>query len=237
MLDNDHVGDCVAAAAFHAQQLFEFDARDTTTAFTTAECLDMYAAISGYDPADPTTDTGARLQDGLEYWRTVGVGGYRITAFAQIDHTDLALVKTCIADFGVVYTGMNVPASAMRQLHAGQRWDIVAATAILGGHCVPLTGYDPGWLTCVTWGQPQPMSTAFYLRYVDETWVPISPDWVSRTGRTPSGLDATAANAEYQRLTGDVATPFPTEPGEPPATDPDSALAAAMHRWLTVKHL
>ena len=241
MLGNDQVGDCVAAAAFHSQQMWEYDAQNVTTGFTTAQVLTMYSAISGYTPSNPNSDVGATLISGLQYWTKVGVNGYKLAAYAQIDGTNTALLRNCIALFGVVYAGLNVPASAMSQFDAGQPWAVVARSPIDGGHCVPLVGYDSATYTCVTWAKTQPMTAAFHTRYFDEWWVPISADWESKTGLTPSGLDGATANADYQALTGTNASPFPVVTPTPPPiptptpTSADATLWAASQAWAKAK--
>lgn len=223
MLGNSTVGDCVAAAAFHSQQLWEKAAQSVDTGFTDAQALAMYSAISGYDPRKPSTDVGATLQDGLGYWRSPGLtgpnGNYKIEAFAEIDYRNLDLVKQCVADFGVCYAALEVPSSAMSQFDAGQPWDVVKRSQIEGGHCVPIVGYDATYLYVVTWAAVQKVTYAFYNKYFEENWVPIDADWQSKTGLTPSGLDGASANAAYQSLTGDTAAPFPTTV-VPPVTPP-----------------
>jgi hypothetical protein len=210
MLGNDSAGDCVPAGAFHGQQLIEKAAQGVDTGFTTAQAIAMYSAISGYDPRKPSTDVGATLQDGLGFWRNTGLNGYKIEAFAEIDYRNLDLIKQCVADFGLTYAALEVPSSAMSQFDAGQPWDVVKRSQIEGGHCVPIVGYDAQYLYVVTWSAIQKVTYAFYNKYFEENWVPVDADWQSKTGITPSGLDGATANADYQALTGDTASPFPT---------------------------
>jgi hypothetical protein len=221
MLGNDSVGDCVCAAAFHGQDVFEFYGQNVTPAFTTAEAISMYEAISGYNPNDPNSDVGATLQDGLGYWQKTGLAGYKIDAYAEIDYRNTALLQQCIADFGVAYLALEVPASAMQQFDAGQPWSVVRRSPIEGGHCVPAVGYDAQYLYVITWGAVQKVEWAFYAKYFEEAWVPISTDWMEATGKTPSGLDAATANADFQQLTGSSESPFPVSPVPPtPPTPP-----------------
>jgi hypothetical protein len=246
MLGNDSVGDCVAAGAFHAQQMWEGVAQKVATTFTTQDALTMYSAISGYTPRNPNSDVGATLISGLQYWNKTGLDGYKLAAYAQIDGTNVALLRNCIALFGVVYAGLNVPSSAMTQFDAGQPWSTVARSRIEGGHCVPLIGYDASTFTCVTWSAYQKMTTDFHARYFDEWWVPVDEDWVSSSGLTPSGLDGATANLDFQSLTGSTASPFPTTTPTPvptptptptPASTDDATLWAAAQAWAQSKGL
>lgn len=220
MLGNDTVGDCVVAGGYHAVDVYEFNGQAVTTSFTSTQALADYSAMTGYTPSNPNSDQGATLQEGLEYWQQNGFGGYKIDAFAQIDNTNLALVQACIAYFGVAYAGLNVPSSAQQQFSAGQEWSVVARSRIEGGHCVPLIGFDQASFTCITWGATQQMTTAFYQKYFDEIWVPISVDWMEKSGVTPSGLNTAQANADFQALTGSTASPFPTVTPVTPPTPP-----------------
>lgn len=228
MLGNDSVGDCVIAGGYHGVDVFEYDGQAVTTNFTAAQALADYSTVTGYNPSDPSTDQGATLQEGLEFWQKTGFGGYKIAAFAQIDGTNTALLQNCINLFGVVYAGLNVPSSAMQQFDSGQEWSVVSRSRIEGGHCVPLVAYDTASYSCITWAAVQKMTSQFHARYFDEWWVPISTDWLQKSGKTPSGLDGATANADFQALTGSTASPFPTvtpppvNPPTPPVTPTDA---------------
>lgn len=234
VLGNDTVGDCVAAGAFHGQQLWEEAAQNRETVFTSDEALAMYSAISGYNPKKPNTDVGATLQSGLDYWRKTGLGpqSFKISAFAEFDYRNTDLLKQLIADMGVVYLALEVPASAMTQYDQGQPWTVVPRSRIEGGHCVPGVGYDANYLYVITWGSVQPVAWPFVSKYFDESWAPVSPDWMTSSGKTPSGFDSTAANAAYQQLTGDTAAPFPavtpTPTPDPTPTPAPSGDAVAL---------
>jgi len=239
---NDSIGDCTAAGAGHIAQLVNWYGRQQDAPVTDADVLKMYEAISGYNPSDPTTDVGATLQDALGYWRKTGIGGNTIAAFAQIDHTDLAMVRDCIALFGAVYCGLTITQTAMDEFDAGQPWTSVAASQVLGGHCVPLAAYTPTTFTAITWGKPQPLSVSFYSRWFDEVWVPIDLDWLTAQGYSPGHLNTDQLNADFMALTG-TPGPFPhgvTPPAPAPKPAPapaDRALAAAVRVWLTNKGL
>lgn len=236
---NDELGDCTAAGMGHTITAVEKVAQLRDVVVPDDQTLAMYEAISGYRPGRPETDVGATLQDALDYARKTGLAGVRVTAFAQIDASDLNLVRACIAYFGAVYAGMNFPGSAMDQFDNHLPWNVVKRAKIEGGHCVPLLKYDAQSFTCVTWGRPQAMGIGFYQRYFDEIWVPIFSDWMEAAGVTPSGLDATAANADFQSLTGSSETPFgAVEPAPTPAPgELDEVFAAAAREWLAGRQL
>jgi hypothetical protein len=230
MLGNDQVGDCTMAGAAHVAMAVDKYGQNRDLTITDQQVLTAYSAVSGYNPADPATDVGATLQDALNYWRKQGLVGNTIAAFAFIDPQDLELVRACIAVFGAVYTGFNVPQSAMEQFNHGQPWTVTGRTRMLGGHCVPLGAYTPDTFTCVTWGQTQTMDLGFYRRYFDEVAVPIDLDWMRANGTSPAGLDVAALNTDFTALTGQPG-PFPNITPTPPPADPDHELLAAFTRW------
>ncbi len=245
MLLNSSIGDCTAAGAGHIAQLVNWFGRQQDAPVTDNDALAMYEAISGYKPSDPSTDVGATLQDALSYWRKQGIGGNTIAAFAQIDPTNLPLVRDCINLFGAVYTGLQVPQSAMDQTNTGKPWTIAGPSQILGGHCVPLAAYDDKTFTAITWGQLQIVDLAFYQRYFDEVWVAVDLDWMTAAGYSPGHLDTGALNADFMALTGQpgpfphgtTPTPAPQPAPKPhPAHDPaDVALAHATYVWRKAK--
>lgn len=239
MLLNADLGDCTIAGAGHVAQQVNWYGRDADAPITDSQALTGYEAVSGYRPGDPSTDVGATLQDALNYWHSVGLGGNTIAAFAQVKATDLATIRACIAAFGSVYTGMWFPQSAEDQFNAGQPWTVVKRSANLGGHCVPIMAYDPDTFRCITWGRPQKLTVDFFRTYFDEVWVPIDLDWLRVNGASPAGLNGAALNADYQALTGKPG-PFPSAPAPQPtppkpAATADDAFAASLHRWLDSK--
>lgn len=81
MLGNDQVGDCVIAAMLHYVMAARASVGNPVT-FTTQQALDLYSAITGYDPADPSTDQGTAWTDALAYWQMTGCYGHKILGWA-----------------------------------------------------------------------------------------------------------------------------------------------------------
>lgn len=220
---NDSVGDCTCAEVDHSTKARQVAAGNTEVRSTTTEVLAAYSAITGYTPSDPSTDQGAVMQDVRDYWRKNGItlGGKvdKLTLFAEVDHTDLALVKWCVSRFGAVALGINFPDSAMTQFDNGQPWDVVKGARIEGGHAISMIGYDATYAYIVTWGQVQKMTWAFYKAFTEEAWTDISTDWVnSVSGQDPLGEVAFALGQQFEEVTGQ-ANPFP-EPSPQPSPEP-----------------
>jgi hypothetical protein len=207
MLGNDTVGDCTCAGAGHAEMTWDAVGQDEQLALTDAEILAAYSAITGYVPGDPSTDKGADLLTVLKYWRQTGIVGNQIGAFAEVSAHDVANVKLSIDLFGVAYVGVQLPNAALPT--NGQ---IVPFTTVKkmsnkntwpnpqNGHCIVYVGYDADGLTCVTWGQTNPVSWGFHRSYCDEMYAIISPEML-KGGTAPDGLDLAQLQADLNAIT------------------------------------
>jgi hypothetical protein len=248
MYANDTWGCCTCAAAGHIVNQFTFYGSGQEVQPSDADVLGMYSRVTGFDPQRPSTDQGAYCQDVLGDWRKNGLAGHKIAAYASVDVGNLVEVKQAIATFGNVYVGLNVPQSAMDAFDAGRVWDVVKRSPSLGGHCVPIGTYDSTQklLGGVTWGSEFQMTEAFWKANVDEAWVVLDGDGLTRAG----GYFAGAASfydlgVRFQQLTGEPnpipqpvdPTPVPSPPPSPtpaPVPVPDPRLVQAralMDEW------
>lgn len=73
-----------------------------------------------------------------------------------------------------------------------------------GGHAVPILAYDADTLTCITWGAKKRMTWEFFARYCDESYAPLSPDWLNAQGKDPEGLDLTQLRADLSEIAGNT---------------------------------
>jgi hypothetical protein len=265
MYGNDQYGDCVWAMIGHTIEAATTYGQGQTVKVSDADVLKGYSAVTGFDPADPSTDQGTVIQDALDYWRKVGVGGHKIMAFAQIDHTNLDEIDAALYLFGHVQLGIDFPAVAMDQFNEGKPWDVVADDGgNEGGHAISgglarrdaATPFPPrpelvgknarGNYVVITWGRAQEMTPAFFARYVEEAWTVITPEWYDAQGRNPEGIDAAALGEGFTALTGEPnpfrpapdpgPTPEPPAPAPDPADPADEVLAAVVRPWLKYRH-
>lgn len=228
MLLNDQLGDCTCAGNGHICEQQTALGLGKETEVTDNETLTMYEAVGHYVPGNPSTDNGATVQSALSYLRKTGVAGFKLAAFAEVDVTNHQEVKQAAFEFGALSIGINLPDSAMNQFNAGQPWTVVEGSAIDGGHCVIVVGYDADWVYVVTWGAVQKMSWGFWETYVEEAWAVISRDWQSK-----SGLSLVKFGAEFAKLTGD-ANPFPSaSPTPAPAVTPPLSFWQRVWQILT----
>lgn len=263
MYGNDQWGDCVFAMIGHAIEAYTTYGKGALVTPAAADILAAYSAVTGFNPnAGPPgnnpTDQGTVIQDALNYWKTTGVAGHKIRAFAQVDHTNAAEVKAALNVFGVLLVGVNFPASAMDQFNQHQPWDVVSDDGgIEGGHAVHVGHADTDSVTyeLVTWGAVEGMSSAWWAKYVEEAWIAVTDDWLSVAGASPGGLDLYGLGEDLHALTGEPnpfpapapipiptpqPVPVPTPTPVPPAPTPgpvenlaaDKAFAATLHHFV-----
>jgi len=189
---NDKLGDCVAAAAGHMIQQWNFYAGHPSQP-EDSDILKAYEDVGGYDPGNPDTDNGMDMLSFLKYWATTGVGGHKIGAFLAVDWTDARQVRQAIGLFGNLYLGVGLPVSAQGQaawtVGDGGIYKQAGEPGSWGGHCIPLMASSPLSHTCVTWGATLKMSHNFLVDYGDEAFVVLSQDWIETDGVAPSGFD------------------------------------------------
>src|ERR1700690_3303696 len=190
-MGNNALGDCTCAAIGHARQVWTGNANPPMQTDSDADIIALYSAACGYVAGQPNTDHGGDEQSVLTYVRNNGLpidgGADKLTAFVEVDPSNLDDVKNTIADCGVCYIGFNVPDYAMKTV--GQLWDTLPGTPnIIGGHAVNLAKYDNVGPTCITWGVAQKMTWTFFQRFTDEAYALADQDWISATGKTPGGM-------------------------------------------------
>jgi len=59
----------------------------------------------------------------------------------------------------------------------------------------------PGTLTCITWGQLKKMTWAWFEKYCDEAYAPVSKEWIEAQGVAPSGFDLATLEADLNLVT------------------------------------
>jgi hypothetical protein len=208
MLLNDQLGDCVIAGMMHMAMGWQANAAQMHTAPSDAEVVAAYSAISGYNPADPSTDQGCNMLDALNYWRNTGltIGGRKsqIVAFAEVDLANATEIKAALWLFGGLFTGFQMPESAEN----AASW-IVPSCGLhgkgkpgsWGGHCAPLIAENNGGgFKAITWGELMPTAHNFVCDYCEEAYAVLSTAWIEKNGDAPSGFDLAALQADLAAL-------------------------------------
>ena len=145
MLGNDRYGDCVWAGAAHEHMLINKVVHGIDVPFDDTAVLGDYAAATGFDPNDPSTDNGTDVHQALDYRRKIGIADahgvrHQIGAYVSLDPKNWEHLEQAAYIFGAVGIGFEFPASAMDQFNAHQPWDYVPGSKIEGGHYVPIVG-------------------------------------------------------------------------------------------------
>jgi hypothetical protein len=199
MFSNDTIGDCTCACIAHMIMLATAHTGKMVTP-TVAEVVAAYSAITGYVPGNESTDNGANISDVLNYWQNTGIAGHKITAWAQVDQTNIQEVKQAIWLFGGVDIGIEVFQSMEDQFDAREPWDNPSGDD-LGGHSIPLFGYGSEGTTGVTWAALQQMGWPCFSKICSEAYAVITPDWINQlSGKTYSGFDLAQLQADLAAL-------------------------------------
>lgn len=222
MFLNNQIGDCTIASEAHAIESASDYGLGSLAMVSDAEVLDAYRRVSGYDPADSSTDRGAVMQEVYNDWRKIGLGGHKIAAFARVNGHNLVEVRRAVELFGHVGIGITVSQDMMDDFNAGKVWRRTTGEQ-LGLHAVPILGYDKEWAYVATWGKIQPMNWPCVVACVEEAWTAIQPEWFDSNGLDPEGLDSYALGQAFSALTGQP-NPF-HRPSPNPTPAPDGPLA------------
>ncbi|HEV2171560.1 MAG TPA: hypothetical protein VGR40_11460 [Candidatus Binatus sp.] len=201
MLGNDKVGDCTCADTGHQVMLHTANTGAIVVPSDT-DVLGLYSAITGYDPNDPSTDQGANETTVVSYLKSTGFLGQKVDDAANVAPQQFEHVKWAVQIFGAVRLGVNLPQSFMDQFNAGQPFDDVGDTNIVGGHDVPIVKYDADYAYIVTWGKLCPMTWKFMRNssYVEEAHAELWYDWVASQGTAPSGFDLSQLAADLKAI-------------------------------------
>lgn len=203
MLGNDRAGDCVWAGAAHETMLWNEEATSIIP-FTDTSVLSDYTAVTGYNPADPSTDNGTDMQVAAKYRQDTGVldangKRHKVGAYLAIEKGNKAQIMQAIYLFGAVGIGIQFPGSAMDQFNAGEDWTVVKGAQIEGGHYIPGISYDAKFVYIVTWGKVIRANWAFIKKYMDEGVVYLSPEMLV-AGKSLEGFDLATLQAELASI-------------------------------------
>jgi hypothetical protein len=192
---NDNYGDCGVAAINHG---FMADATATGTYGSElfpsdSNIVDYYLTYTGGQ------DTGVVLADFLAYVKTNGyLNGHTLQAFAPVAVHDVTTLQYTVASYDFAYTGITVTEAMMTANQAGKPWTTVDTDGeVIGGHCIPIIGYDDKNLYAVTWGGVQAITYPAWHRMSEEAWALITGEFTAGDGR---GVNLAALQADLTKL-------------------------------------
>ena len=140
------VGDCACVAAVNAVQTLLARGGDYTP-ISEQVALDVYAAVTGYNPADPSTDRGTDPEQLFAWWRENAIAGHKLATFTRLNPADTTGIKLAIMKGGGVYLCVEL---AMEQQNQTE-WKPVGTPGTWGPHAVWGDTYEADWLTATSW--------------------------------------------------------------------------------------
>lgn len=203
---NDRLGDCTAAGAGHIVGAWRGNASNSAPMPTEAQVVAFYSKTTGYDPADPNTDQGGDEVSVLNDWRDKGFfadGSGRIAGWANVDASNVTLVKQAIWLFENVYFGVELPDDWIKPFPQGNgfAWDVAGDADPSNGHCFVGLGYNDKGVIINSWGMMGTLQWPAVAKYAaapgSELHVALGADAMNRASeKAPNGFNMAALTAD-----------------------------------------
>jgi hypothetical protein len=192
---------CTCATAGHMIECWTANATNEDIVLT-REVMEVYTALSGYNPETHENNDGLYYHDVLKYWRKNGIGGHKIKAYTTVDIKDSKLVRASVFTFGGAYLGLDLPNTIIKQ----ELWDVKPggltgdrAIGSFGGHAVNIVAYDEDFIYVISWGKVKRLTWEFLETYGYVLYAIISEDFFN-AGVTPHGLDLNALEEDLMTI-------------------------------------
>lgn len=235
---NDQLGCCVISALLHVEGWATANAGAPYHA-TEQTVVQLYSAITGYNPKDPSTDQGTNIQDALAYAQQHGLpDGVHLTGSLAVDPTNDVECVTAIWLFENIFLGMGLPDKWVQNEpnESGFTWDVAGKSDPNNGHCVPSGEYDAqGNPVIATWGMTGTLTKAALSTYAaakdgGECYTLLTPSILSKaTQKAPTGFDLDQLIADFNKMGGNVVVPPPA-----PAPTPTGPVTLAnAESWIS----
>jgi len=216
MFGNNQYGDCVKAAFAHFILTLEKFEQGIQIEITDQEVIAEYLRETG------GADSGLYATYAMKDWRNHGLefGGkiYTIYSFAGAEPRDHVAIKYAIYLLRGIFFAMQVFSTDIDQFRKDEYWHLTGHNGTLeGGHGVYgfsymdahhdcphcLTGWDENGLTCMTWGEKQPMDWGFWDARVNQVFAVVDNRNEWQGADSPVNVDL---NDSYlKEITGDGA--------------------------------
>lgn len=190
---NDSVGDCTYAGVDHLIRAWNVEESEDDPQPNQDAIEAAYFAQTGGQ------DTGCNEADVLQLWRSQGLFGRKIEAYAPVNPQSIVELHQAVAFFGGCYLGIVCPQSAQQQFQDGQPWTYVPGSPIEGGHCIVALGFNSAGLECATWGGIATVSYPFLAHFLEEAWA-IIPNQMVERGQDELHIDLATLNADLDSL-------------------------------------
>lgn len=215
VLGNADWGDCGEAMVAHGVEAMQAAAANLVTPFTPTDAISFYSIVGNFvqgagPPGQNPTDNGTDNKVLMNKMQTMGLkcfsdgSVHKFTVAIDVPVGDEVAQKIAIAEFVVLFRAINLPMNAQGKSTwwlrgNGQTGD--SAPGSWGGHDVPYVGYAVnGDYDCDSWGLLMPSGHRFDKVYGLQGLVCLSPDMMSRSGVSPTGLNYTKLMADIAKL-------------------------------------
>lgn len=250
---NDQYGDCVEAEDAHYLALMTANGKGLF-AMSDAQTLARYAALTGFNPADPSTDVGTDPIQDLNYaLQNPYADGSVDAGYLLVDATNKDEVKYALATFGNLKIWLALPDAYVNPFPSGDGFVWGPGTPNpQQGHCIGGCGYvdaavavpqalsvlgiSASGVAVMTWGLVGTLTwDGLATLCVDSAGgglaVRVTQDWLNAGGKSPTGLDYASLVQDFDAIGGTVPPPPapapPAPPGPAPAPSAGPSLADA----------
>lgn len=194
MLGNDQYGDCGVAGLEHGFMTDASIVHEYESEANNQQAVEYYLAYTGGQ------DTGVVLADYLSYVRANAYYYHTVDAFAPVSIQDIPTLQVATFMYGFTYTGIQVTAAMQQAFANHQPWTTdLLADGFIGGHCVPIVGYDDQFLYVVTWGGVQSVTYSCWHQIATEAWAVLTGEFLSHHG-DGRGINLAALHADLNKL-------------------------------------
>ena len=200
MFYNDTIGNCTCAAVYNSMIAWQA-LIGSSIAIPEILAVELYSAVTGYTPDNPSTDQGAAEDDVLAYGVRTGYAtrNYLYTPmWGTIDSGNINLMASAVAKFGVAYQGVFMRRGDMELLDAGKPLEVVPGMdmSIAGGHALLILSYEGlrpnDRVQLITWGTLITATWEWVLARSIESHGLFFPQLMSPAHRKLLGLDLDA---------------------------------------------
>jgi hypothetical protein len=214
---NDTLGDCVIAGIGHVVGVLTAGATGSPFVYTNDQIIQLYSAIGGYVPGQPSTDQGCDEQTALNYWENNGApaGSHRIAGWLSVNAADPTEYRAALWLFENLYFGLELPDAWINPMPAesGFTWNAAGPADPNNGHCVVGIGYTAQGVTIDTWGMTGTLTDKAIAKYGTqdshgEVYTVVSQDAISQASqKAPNGFDWSQLIADFDSMGGSVSPP------------------------------
>jgi hypothetical protein len=214
---NDTLGDCVIAGIGHVVGVLTAGATGTPFVYTNDQIIQLYGAIGGYVPGQPSTDQGCDEQTALNYWENNGApaGSHRIAGWLSVNAADPTEYRAALWLFENLYFGLELPDAWINPMPAesGFTWNAAGPADPNNGHCVVGVGYSAQGVVIDTWGMTGTLTDKAIAKYGTqdshgEVYTVVSQDAISQASqKAPNGFDWSQLIADFDSMGGSVSPP------------------------------